>query len=83
MKELRIDQIQDRLLTLIVCCNLSPEEMRERKAEVMSKLPPCGTSMGWEIVIDDTQFPKIAKQVPIAPVPCDTIEGNWHYVVMC
>lgn len=79
MKEIRIEQIQDRLLTLIVCCNLSPEEMSERKEEVERLLPPSGTTMGWKIILDDGDVPEVS----MAPVPCDTIKGNWHYIAMC
>ena len=80
MKEIKIDQIVDRLLFLVICCNLSPEEMRERKKEVEALLPWSGTTMGWNIMLEND--PNL-EGFPTAPEPCDTIEGNWHYTVMC
>ncbi len=68
-KEIFVMKIKENLLCMQICCNLSPEEMKEREKEVFQLLPPPGTVMtSWSVNWD------------IAPVRCAHQEGFWHYI---
>lgn len=73
-KNIRFMVIRENLLQLQICCNLSPEEMRERKKEVEELLPFAGTKLGWQVELENKEF---------APVACAEDEGHWHYICFC
>ena len=71
--------LSENIFQLQICCNLSPEEMKERKKEVENRLPFAGTTSGWVIQLEDDA----EIDIQIAPVKCDSKEGYWHYVAFC
>lgn len=73
-KNIRFMVLQESMTRLQICCNLSPEEMRERKKEAEELLPFAGTKLGWQVELDMKE---------IAPVPCADDEGHWHYICLC
>lgn len=74
MKNIRYTILRENLLQMQICCNLDPDEMKQRKKEV-EELLPCARSMnGWQIELDDEQY---------APVKCADDEGYWHYIAFC
>lgn len=74
MKDIKFEVLREHILSMQICCNLSPDEMRERKKEVEKLLPDSGTSNGWIIELDDER---------VAPVKCADNEGHWHYIAIC
>lgn len=74
VKKLVVASFAEGIVWSTLCCNLSPEEMRERKKEVEEQLPCTGTSHGWEIVLEGALA---------YTRPCEDIPGFWHYVVAC
>ena len=75
MKEIKFQILREGLLQLQVCCNLSPEEMKERQKEFESLMPPSGTRIGW--VLDWKEAGEFA------PVKCGELDGFWHYILWC
>lgn len=73
-KNIRYQILRETLFAMQICCNLNPEEMRERKKEVEELLPCAGTRNGWKIELDDES---------VAPVKCSDDEGYWHYIAYC
>ncbi|MBE6546326.1 MAG: hypothetical protein E7668_02650 [Ruminococcaceae bacterium] len=73
-KNIRFMILRETLLQLQICCNLSPEEMKDRKKEVEKLLPFAGTRLGWQIELEREGF---------APVPCADDKEYWHYVCFC
>lgn len=74
-KNIRVTVLRQGLLNMQICCNLSPEEMAQRKKEVEELLPYAGTKNGWQIELDaGSEF---------APVPCADDAGYWHYIAFC
>lgn len=68
-KAIIVMTIRERLLSMQICCNLAPEEMKEREQEVFNLLPPPGTcTTTWSVNWD------------IEPVRCAEQEGFWHYI---
>ena len=68
-KAIIVMTLQESLLCMQICCNLSPEEMKERETEVFNLLPSPGTvRTSWSVNWD------------IAPVRCAAQEGFWHYI---
>ena len=80
MKEIEIEVLRVNLLGIQFCCNLSPEEMKERKEVAEKKLPYIPDFLGsrLKIQLEDTLF-----GVDLSPVPCDSKEGYWHYLAFC
>lgn len=74
MKDVKFEVLREHIFSMQICCNLSPDEMRERKKEVEKLLPDSGTSNGWIIELDDER---------VAPVKCADNEGLWHYIAIC
>ena len=74
MKNIRITVLREGFLQLQICCNLSPEEMKERKKEVENLLPYSGTKAGWQVELENEAF---------APVRCADDDGYWHYIAFC
>ena len=73
-KKIEFVVLQERGLAMQICCNLSPDEMRERKKEVECLLPYSGTTIGWKIDLEHDYH---------QPVPCADIPGRWHYICLC
>ena len=73
-KNIRFMVLQESILRMQICCNLSPEEMKERKKEVEALLPFAGTRRGLEVDLETEE---------LAPVPCADDEGHWHYICRC
>lgn len=68
-KAIFVMKIKENLLYMQICCNLAPEEMREREKEVFALLPHPGTvTASWSVSWD------------IQPVKCAHQEGYWHYI---
>lgn len=79
-KNVRFVILREGLIHIQICCNLSPEEMRERKKEVEALLPFAGTTKGWHIILEgDNPF----DEESLLPVPCADDEGHWHYICLC
>ena len=74
MKKIVIAGFSQGLVMASVCCNLSPDEMRERKKEAEELLPSTNVSHGWEIELDAKEY---------TPERCHDIEGFWHYFASC
>ena len=64
-------KLKENLLFMQICCNLAPEEMKEREGEVIGLIPPAGTQLGWSVKWD------------VDPVQCAEMEGYWHYMLEC
>lgn len=81
MKEIEIEVLRVNLLGIQFCCNLSPEEMKERKEEAEKKLPYIPDFLGsrFYIQLDGEEL----CGVDLSPVPCDSKEGHWHYLAFC
>lgn len=80
MKEIKLEVLRVNLLGIQFCCNLSPDEMKDRKEEAENMLPYIPEFLGsrLEIELEGTMF-----GIDLSPVPCDNKEGHWHYLAFC
>ncbi len=74
MKTIRYQILRQGFIQMQICCNLSPEEMKERKHELEEMLPEAGTFNGWQIELEDEEF---------KPVKCADDPNYWHYIAFC
>ena len=75
MKEIKFKILRENLLQLQVCCNLSPEEMKERQEEFEALMPFSWTVHGWKLDWKEAG--------EFAPVKCAESDGFWHYILWC
>jgi len=74
-KKIEFTILKENMLQLQVCCNLSPEEMKERQEEFEALMPFSGTRLGWRLDWNEAE--------EYAPVKCGELDGFWHYILWC
>nr|DAN97948.1 MAG TPA: hypothetical protein [Caudoviricetes sp.] len=80
MKVIEIEVLRVNLLGIQFCCNLSPDEMKDRKEEAENMLPYIPEFLGSRLEI---QLEGKIFGIDLSPVPCNGKEGNWHYLAVC
>lgn len=67
-KIIRVTKLRENFISMQICCNLAPNEMKLREKEVFKQLPDPCTMNGWTVKWD------------VEPLRCAEEKGYWHYV---